>query len=86
MTERTHDELSIVYKLLKFTLFLFGDMSGGRIVSVLDDVPVGFDCQVAELIFKIAYLCRTEGVVGGGEYYGSRPVVLMGFRLCSISR
>ena len=81
MPKRSHDELGIVHELFKLALFLLGDMSGRRIVSVLDDIPVGFDRKIAELVLKIAYLSRTEGVVGGGEHYSFRPVVLIGIPL-----
>ena len=56
-------------------------MSGIRIIFVLDDVPVGFDCEIAELVFKIAYLGRIDGVVGGSEHYSFCPVVLIGISL-----
>ena len=81
MTERTHNELGIVNKLLKLTLFLLRVMSGGRIISVFDDVPIGFDSKIAELVLKIAYLGQTEGVVGGSEHHSFRPVVLIGIPL-----
>ena len=81
MPKRSHDELGIVHELFKLALFLLGDMSGRRIVSVLNDISVSFDSQIAEFVFKIAYLGRTKGVVGGGEYYGFRPVVLIGISL-----
>lgn len=77
MTERTHNELGIVHELLKLALFLLRDMSGGRIISVLYGVSIGFDRKIAELVLKIAYLGRTEGVVGSGEHHSFRPVVLI---------
>ena len=87
MPKRSHDELGIVHELFKLALFLLGDMSGRRIVSVLNDISVSFDSQIAEFVFKIAYLGRTKGVVGGGEILrlpSSSPY--REFRLCSISR
>lgn len=56
MPKRSHDELGIVHELFKLALFLLGDMSGRRIVSVLNDISVSFDSQIAEFVFKIAYL------------------------------
>ena len=81
MTKCTHNELGIVHELLQLTFFLLGDMSGGRIVSVLDDVSVCFNSEIAEFVFKIADLGLTEGVIGGCEHNSLSPVVLIGISL-----
>ena len=75
MPKSAHHNFRIVDKLFKFALCLLGYIPRIRIVAVFNNIASGFNRHIAEAIFKIAYLCRTEGVVRRSEHDRLGPII-----------
>lgn len=63
MPKRSHDDTSIIDKLLKFAFFFLRDVAVSRIVTVFNIITVRRQRQATETIFEVAYLRRSEGII-----------------------
>ena len=60
MSQGSHNYFCIINEFLQFAFFFFCDVTGSRIVSILDLIAISLQSQIAKTIFKIAYLCRAK--------------------------
>ncbi|KUO73484.1 MAG: hypothetical protein APF81_05190 [Desulfosporosinus sp. BRH_c37] len=63
MPQSSHDNLGVVDEFFQLALFFLRNVSGGRVVPILNEITLRFVRQSTEAVFKVADFRRPEDFI-----------------------